>query len=262
VARRIPPRADRFPKGKHDDQADSTAQFLDWYKKPGPNDGYFEWLRMGAEAIRNPGKDRKHIRVLLKGPPCQQVQTFSNRRLEVSPDGTIELSAEDADPLIGVGWPKLGELHDYELPGYEDGYTEAQSEPPFPQPEHAMGSMEFEAEIAQILAARQAAKEQRKEPWQVDSLLCGASTWSPGRMLRIFSQIRALDIYRSRCGLRHCFDRGNARGTESLQTPRWREPDSNHRSLSRADRMSRVEDGGNRRENPEPDGRKAFAESC
>src|SRR5438270_3242281 len=38
-----------FPKGKHDDQADSTAQFLDWYKKPGPNDGYLEWLRDGAE---------------------------------------------------------------------------------------------------------------------------------------------------------------------------------------------------------------------
>jgi hypothetical protein len=32
-----------FPKGKHDDQADSTAQFL------GPNDGYFEWLRDAAE---------------------------------------------------------------------------------------------------------------------------------------------------------------------------------------------------------------------
>jgi predicted phage terminase large subunit-like protein len=38
-----------FPKGKHDDQADSTAQFLDWYKKPGPDDGYLEWLRDGAE---------------------------------------------------------------------------------------------------------------------------------------------------------------------------------------------------------------------
>ena len=38
-----------FPKGKHDDQADSTAQFLDWYKKPGPNDGYLEWLRDAAE---------------------------------------------------------------------------------------------------------------------------------------------------------------------------------------------------------------------
>jgi hypothetical protein len=38
-----------FPKGKHDDQVDSTAQFLDWYKRPGPNDGYLEWLRDGAE---------------------------------------------------------------------------------------------------------------------------------------------------------------------------------------------------------------------
>jgi predicted phage terminase large subunit-like protein len=152
-----------FPKGKHDDQADSTAQFLDWYKKPGPNDGYFEWLRMEAEATRNPEKDRKHIRVLLKGSPCQQVQTFSNRRLEVSPDGTIELSADDAAPLIGVGWTKLAELPDYELPGYEDGYTEERSEPPFPQFKYAIGSVESEAEIEQILAARQAAKEQREK---------------------------------------------------------------------------------------------------
>ena len=37
-----------FPRGKHDDQADSTAQFLEWYKKPGPNDGYYEWLRIKA----------------------------------------------------------------------------------------------------------------------------------------------------------------------------------------------------------------------
>jgi hypothetical protein len=34
-----------FPKGKHDDQVDSTAQFLDWYKRPFPNQGYYEWLR-------------------------------------------------------------------------------------------------------------------------------------------------------------------------------------------------------------------------
>ena len=39
-----------FPRGKHDDQADSTAQFLDWYKKPGKDQGYIDWLRDTAEA--------------------------------------------------------------------------------------------------------------------------------------------------------------------------------------------------------------------
>src|SRR6201987_129402 len=38
-----------FPRGKHDDQADSTAQFLDWYKKPGKDQGYIDWLREAAE---------------------------------------------------------------------------------------------------------------------------------------------------------------------------------------------------------------------
>jgi hypothetical protein len=31
-----------FPNGKHDDQADSTAQFLDWFKMPFPGQGIFE----------------------------------------------------------------------------------------------------------------------------------------------------------------------------------------------------------------------------
>ena len=154
-----------FPKGKHDDQADSTAQFLDWYKNPGPNDGYFEWLRMEAEAIRGPQKVRKRVRVLLKGPPYMQVQTFSNRRLEVSPDGTIELSAEDAAPLIRVGWTKLAELPEDELPGYQDGYTD-ENEPWNPKLEYAIGSMESEAEIQQLLAEREAAQAQR-EKWRL-----------------------------------------------------------------------------------------------
>src|ERR1700720_4485780 len=38
-----------FPKGKHDDQVDSTAQFLDWFKKPFPNQGIYEFYRMQAE---------------------------------------------------------------------------------------------------------------------------------------------------------------------------------------------------------------------
>jgi len=31
-----------FPKGKHDDQVDSTAQFLDWFKKPFPGQGLLD----------------------------------------------------------------------------------------------------------------------------------------------------------------------------------------------------------------------------
>jgi predicted phage terminase large subunit-like protein len=39
-----------FPNGKHDDQVDSTAQFLDWFKRPFPNQGIFEYTRQLAEA--------------------------------------------------------------------------------------------------------------------------------------------------------------------------------------------------------------------
>jgi hypothetical protein len=118
---------------------------------------------MEAEAIRNPGKDPERHRVLLKGPPYMQVQTFSNRHLEVAWDGTIELSAEDAAPLIRVGWTKLAELPEDELPGYEDGYTEEQNEPPIPKLKYTIGSVESEAEIEKIVTARDAAAEQKEK---------------------------------------------------------------------------------------------------
>jgi predicted phage terminase large subunit-like protein len=40
-----------FPKGKHDDQADSTAQFLDWFKTPMPSWGIFELTRRQAQQL-------------------------------------------------------------------------------------------------------------------------------------------------------------------------------------------------------------------
>ena len=46
-----------FPNGKHDDQVDSTAQFLDWFKRPFPSQGFYELTRMRAQALeqaRNP----------------------------------------------------------------------------------------------------------------------------------------------------------------------------------------------------------------
>jgi predicted phage terminase large subunit-like protein len=39
-----------FPNGKHDDQADLTAQFLDWFKTPFVGQNIFELYRLDAEA--------------------------------------------------------------------------------------------------------------------------------------------------------------------------------------------------------------------
>jgi hypothetical protein len=47
-----------FPNGKHDDQADSTAQFLDWFKMPFPGRGIFELYACrpsNCDAGRAPG---------------------------------------------------------------------------------------------------------------------------------------------------------------------------------------------------------------
>ena len=39
-----------FPNGKHDDQVNSTAQFLDWFKTSMPYSGLFEYYRREAKA--------------------------------------------------------------------------------------------------------------------------------------------------------------------------------------------------------------------
>jgi hypothetical protein len=132
-----------FPRGKHDDQADSTAQFLEWYKTPGPNDGYYEWLRMKAQGDRNPEKDRERHRVLLEGPLGTSVQTLSGRHLNVASDGTLELSADDAEPFIRLGWRKLGEcIIDPDL--YDGKQITGTDKPEGPKTTYAKGSVEWE----------------------------------------------------------------------------------------------------------------------
>jgi predicted phage terminase large subunit-like protein len=98
-----------FPKGKHDDQVDSTAQFLDWFKKPFPGQGILEFYRMRAERRQNPDNPERYRVRLLAPPGIGSVQTFSGRHINVSPDGTIEMSADDAQYLIRAGWTKLAE---------------------------------------------------------------------------------------------------------------------------------------------------------
>jgi phage terminase large subunit-like protein len=48
-----------FPNGKHDDQVDSTAQFLDWFKKPDPGQAIIEMYRMRAEECRRMRAERR-----------------------------------------------------------------------------------------------------------------------------------------------------------------------------------------------------------
>jgi hypothetical protein len=47
-----------FPKGKHDDQADSTSQALDWVRQGywGPGMGLFNYIRMEYEELVQAGK--------------------------------------------------------------------------------------------------------------------------------------------------------------------------------------------------------------
>ena len=35
-----------FPHGRHDDQVDATAQFLDWFKRAAREDGIYAYYRM------------------------------------------------------------------------------------------------------------------------------------------------------------------------------------------------------------------------
>jgi hypothetical protein len=95
-----------FPNGKHDDQVDSTAQFLDWFKTPMPHWGIFELTRIRAEALKPP----EPVYVRLKAPVgIGSVQTFSGRHITIGEDRIVEMSEEDANCLIPYGWTKLAE---------------------------------------------------------------------------------------------------------------------------------------------------------
>jgi predicted phage terminase large subunit-like protein len=98
-----------FPNGRHDDQVDSTAQMLDWFKRcdgPTSNRGIFELYRQQAEALRRGQMPGPSVR--LRAPAgIGAVQTLSGRHLNVAADGTVEMSESDAAPLLGAGWERV-----------------------------------------------------------------------------------------------------------------------------------------------------------
>jgi predicted phage terminase large subunit-like protein len=95
-----------FPNAKYDDQTDSTSQALAWTKQRPAGWGLFEFYRREAERIRNPEPD---IMITLQAPPgVSNVYTITGRPICVRPDRTIEVSAEEAKPLLPAGFQRCG----------------------------------------------------------------------------------------------------------------------------------------------------------
>ena len=90
------------------------------------------------------------------------VQTRSGRHLQVAWDGTLELSANDAEPLIRAGWRKLGEGIIDPDPSDGEQITEP-DKPAGPKLEYAKGSVEWQKQQEeQRLAGIAAAEEKEK----------------------------------------------------------------------------------------------------
>ena len=97
-----------FPHGKHDDQVDSTAQMLDWYKQgaggPSSNAGIFELYRRRAEEMRR-GQAKSERRVRLRVP--QGIGRMNLLHLNVAADGTVEMLESEAESFLQAGWERV-----------------------------------------------------------------------------------------------------------------------------------------------------------
>jgi predicted phage terminase large subunit-like protein len=96
-----------FPRGKYDDQVDSTAQLLDWFKQPMSNQGIFDLYRMLAEEARGE-RATAGPPVRLRAPPgTSHVGLLSGDCRAVAADGTVEMTQADAEPLLQAGWVRV-----------------------------------------------------------------------------------------------------------------------------------------------------------
>jgi predicted phage terminase large subunit-like protein len=150
-----------FPKGKHDDQVDSTAQFLDWFKRPSPGWAYFECMRMQMQAQQNAGNPERHRVCLRAAGDVASVQTLSGRHIIIGPDRTVEMSAEDAESLIRAGWTKLGAWIDDEPAEYDQ--INNPNAPEGPQINYAVDSMEWRAQVEKELDDRKAILQEEEK---------------------------------------------------------------------------------------------------
>jgi hypothetical protein len=97
-----------FPNGRHDDQVDSTAQILDWFKRgssPASNAGIFELYKQQAAEIRQQQAARNR-RIRLRVP--QGIGHRNLLLLNVAADGTCEMTEEEAESFLRAGWEVVG----------------------------------------------------------------------------------------------------------------------------------------------------------
>jgi hypothetical protein len=95
-----------LPDLAQDDEIDACSGALDMLNPEMKGWGIYEFYRQKAEQLQQ----RKSSWVRLRAPPgIGAVETYSGRHLNIREDGTIDMSAEDAEYLIRNGWTKLAE---------------------------------------------------------------------------------------------------------------------------------------------------------
>jgi predicted phage terminase large subunit-like protein len=85
-----------FPNGKHDDQADSTAQFLDWFKKPFPGQGLYEYYRQRAQELEEQRKPQPVKTVWARGSMEWQAEQEKADRTAVSAPTSLPIAGHSA----------------------------------------------------------------------------------------------------------------------------------------------------------------------
>ena len=113
------------------------------------------------QAQQNAGNPERHRVCLRAARDVASVQTLSGRHIIISPDRTVEVSAEDAESLIRAGWTKLGAWIDDEPAKYDQ--INKPNAPEGPQITYAVGSMEWRAQVEKELADRKAALEEEEK---------------------------------------------------------------------------------------------------
>ncbi len=97
-----------FPASRHDDQVDSTAQFLAWAKQKPLPQSFIAMMDLYAEPgwrrADGPGPTSKMVR--MKAPEgVSHVQVLSGAHFVVPADRILELNESDAKPLLAApGW--------------------------------------------------------------------------------------------------------------------------------------------------------------